>query len=105
MNCSSVRSSGTCALVDPNERDDDLLAHEPRGVDLRLAPAGREPFLRDEREDDLAAIGRLLQRVLPALAGHDAALGVEIEEDVVPAVLRQPVADLDGLVVVGGSND
>jgi hypothetical protein len=34
------------------------------------------------------------------LTGHDAALGVEIEEHVVPAVLGEPVANLDGLVVV-----
>ena len=68
---------------------------------FRALPERREPFLGDEREDDLATIGRLLQRLLPALAGHDAALGIEIEEDVVPAVLRKPVADLNGLVVIG----
>jgi len=67
------------ALVDINERGHDLLAHEPRRVDLRFAPAGREPFLGDERENHLAAIRRLLQRVLPALAGHDAALRIEIK--------------------------
>jgi len=43
---------------------------------------------------------RLLQRVFPALAGHNAALGVEIKEDIVPAVFRKPVTDLDRLVVV-----
>jgi hypothetical protein len=49
-----------------------------------------EGTIRDEREDDFAAISRLLQRLLPSLAGHDAALGIEIEEDVVPAILRKP---------------
>ena len=44
---------------------------------------------------------RLLQRLLPALAGGDAAFGVEIEEDVVPAVLQKPIAELDGPVVIG----
>ena len=44
-------------------------------------------FLPIKREDAFAAIGRLLQRLLRALARHDAALGIEIEEDVVPAVL------------------
>jgi hypothetical protein len=88
------------ALIDPDERGDDLLAHEPRGVDLRPAPARREPLLRDERQDDLAAPSGLLQGFLPALTGRDAALGVEIEEDVIPAVLREPVADLDRLVVI-----
>jgi hypothetical protein len=37
------------ALVDANERRDDLFAHQARRVDLRLAPARCEPFLGDER--------------------------------------------------------
>ena len=89
------------ALVDADQRRNDLFAHKPRGVDFRLAPTRRQPLLRDKRQDDLAAVGGLLQRFLPALAGDDAALGIEIEEDVVPAILRQPVADPDGLVAVG----
>ena len=88
------------AFVDPGQRNDDLLAHQPGGVDLRLAPAGRQPLGRDQREHDLAAIGGLLQGFLPALAGDDAALGVEVEENVVPAVGSEPIADLDSLVVV-----
>ena len=88
------------ALVDPDERHDDFLAHQPGGVDLRLAPAGRQPFRGDECKHHLATKGGLLQRFLPALAGNDAALGVEVEEDVVPAVRGEPIADLDGLVVV-----
>jgi hypothetical protein len=43
---------------------------------------------------------RLLQSVFPALAGDNSTLGVEIKEDIVPAVLREPAADLDSLVVV-----
>jgi hypothetical protein len=48
--------------------------------------------------------GRLLvQRPLPALARRDAAIGVEIEEDVVPALAREPVAQGDRLeIVLGG---
>src|SRR5258705_493858 len=38
------------ALVDIHERRDHFLAHEARGVDLRFAPAGGQPFLRDESE-------------------------------------------------------
>ena len=87
-------------FVGPDQRDDHLLAHQAGGVDLRLAPARRQPLRRDECQNHLAAIGGLLQGVLPALAGDDAALGVEIEEDVGPAVGREPVADLDRLVVV-----
>src|SRR5215469_8750805 len=45
-------------------------------------------------------MGSLLQGFLPALAGDDAALGVEVEENVVPAVRGEPSADLDGFVVV-----
>jgi len=55
---------------------------------------------RDERQNDFAAGGRLLQRLFPALAGRDSALGVEIEEDVGPAVPGEPVDDLLRLVVV-----
>jgi len=46
-------------------------------------------------------MGGLLQGILPALAGFDAAFRVEVEENVGPAVRREPIADLDGLVVVG----
>ena len=66
------------AFVEPGQRDDDLFAHQPGGVDLRLAPAGRQPLRGDERDNHFATIGGLLQRFLPALAGHDAALGVEV---------------------------
>jgi hypothetical protein len=34
------------------------------------------------------------------LAGGYAAFGVKIQEGIIPAVLREPVADLDRLVVV-----
>ena len=65
-------------FVDSDESHDHFLAHLPGGVDLRLAPAGRQPLLGDERDNHFATIGGLLQRFLPALAGHDAALGVEV---------------------------
>ena len=43
-----------------------------------------------------------MQRALPALAGGNAALRIEIKEDfVLPAVRREPVAQGDGLGVVG----
>src|SRR5262249_44896162 len=59
-----------------------------------------QPFLRDERKNQFATIGGFLQSFFPALACCNAALGVEIEENIVPAVLGEPVADLDGLVAV-----
>ena len=37
------------ALIDPDQRDDDLLAHQSGGVDFRLAPARRDPLGRDQR--------------------------------------------------------
>ena len=51
-----------------------------------------DPVLADQDRGGLAAADRLF--------AEGAALGIEIEEDVVPAVFREPVADLDGLIVV-----
>jgi hypothetical protein len=87
-------------LAPVDQRDDGLLAHHLCGVYLRLAVARRQPLRRDQRQHDLATRGGLLQGFLPALAGDDAALGVEVEEDVIPAVRGEPIADLDSLVVV-----
>jgi hypothetical protein len=42
-----------------------------------------------------------LNGLLAALARHNAALRVKIDENVVPAVRREPVVDLNGLVAVG----
>ena len=49
------------------------------------APFRGEPILRDEEQNRLAASGRIFKRLRPALAGGDAALGIEIEKDVVLA--------------------
>jgi hypothetical protein len=68
----------------------DGLRRLKRGLDK--APAGTEPVRRDEEDHRLAAVGLLVQRPLPALARRDASLRVEIEEDVVPALAREPVA-------------
>jgi hypothetical protein len=54
----------------------------------------------ETRQHDLAAMRRLLQSFFPALSGDDAALGIKIEEDVLPAICGKPVADLGGLFVV-----
>jgi hypothetical protein len=67
------------------------------------APTGAEPVRRDQQDHRLAAVRLLVQRPLPALARRDAAIRVEIEEDVVPAFAREPIAQSDGLeIVVGG---
>src|SRR5271165_1013395 len=70
MNCSSVRSGGTWLFSIPIRAAITFLP-----IDLRLAPTGRQTFLRHERQNDFAAPGGLLQRFLPALAGRNAALG------------------------------
>jgi len=57
------------------------------------APFRGEPNLRYEKQNRLAASGRIFKRSHPALAGDDAALGSEIEEDVLlaaPAFADQP---------------
>jgi len=54
----------------------------------------------DEKNDRLAAVGRLVQLALPALARGDAALGIEVEEDVVPAFRLEPVAERDRREIV-----
>ncbi len=60
---------------------------------ILAAPRRAEPCCRDQEQHRLAAVRRLVERALPSLAGRDAALRVEIEENVVlPAVTRQPIA-------------
>jgi hypothetical protein len=45
-------------------------------------------------------LGGAFQGILPAIAGLEAALGIEIEKDVVPAPCLHPVANRDGLGIV-----
>jgi hypothetical protein len=66
-------------------------------------PFRGEPNLRYEEENGLAASGRIFQRARPALTGDNAALGVEVEEDVVlaaPAFADQPRLQRERPVVV-----
>ena len=76
------------------------LAEPVREVELLQAPARGEPGLGDEEEDRLAAARRFVERAFPPLARRDAALGIEVEEEIVPALARQPVAQRDGLGVI-----
>jgi hypothetical protein len=77
------------------------LVQVPREVELFETPVRGEPGSRDQEQDRLAARSRLVQRLFPALARFDAALGIEIEKDVVPALLGEPVAHGDCRGVVG----
>ena len=56
------------------------------------APFRAEPGTGDEEQHRLAAIGGLPQSLFPLLAGLDAALGIEIEKKVVPALGAEPLA-------------
>ena len=67
------------------------------------APFRGEPFFRHEEQHRLAAGRRIFERVRPALAGGDAALGIEIEKNVVrpaPAFADEPILQRDRPVVV-----
>ena len=79
---------------------EDALAELGGQQELGDAPARRVPFRRDQHDHRRAALARLLQLLLPALAGGEPMLGVEVEEGVAPALLAQPVADPDRPVVV-----
>ncbi|MGD1037174.1 MAG: hypothetical protein ABR878_08250 [Roseiarcus sp.] len=78
-----------------------LLIQRAREVVFPETPAGGEPIGGDKKDDGFAARRRLVQRPLPALARRDAALGIEIEKDVVPAFRRQPIAQRDSSEIVG----
>ena len=83
--------------------DDDgeqLLVQRERQPVLPHAPAGGEPIRGGEEDDCLAAVGQFMELSLPPLARSDAAIGVEIEEDVVPAFPREPIAKRHRLVIV-----
>ena len=83
-----------------DQQNDDFLAHKLGSVQLWPAPSRGKPLGADEREDDFALLCSLLQRLLPALAGRDTPLGIEIKEDVIPAVRNQPVTQLDCPVII-----
>ena len=69
-------------------------------AELAEAPVRIEPGAAHQEQHGLAAVGGLVEAPLPALAGGDAARRVEVEEEVVPAFRRQPVAKRDRLRVV-----
>jgi hypothetical protein len=67
------------------------------------APFRGEPNLRYEKQNRLATSGRIFKRSCPALAGDDAALGIEVEEDVLlaaPAFADQPSLQRERPVIV-----
>ena len=88
-----VSSGGRSAMVLPGSMrtaNSFLLRLRARAYSFRHQPdrANR----RKSRKRPLRSATRPRQRALPALAGGDAAVGIEIEEDVVPAFRRKPIA-------------
>src|SRR5262245_24103572 len=55
-------------------------------------PFGRKPSRRNEKKHRVTAIGCQPQCLLPALARGNSAIGIDIEENVVEPLLREPVA-------------
>jgi len=51
-----------------------------------------KPCLADQEQHGLAAARGVVERALPALTGNDAAFGVKVEEQIVPALADEPIA-------------
>ena len=84
VSSAAVRRSGSPVDQDANS----LLLSPCASLYSLQAPARREPVRRETRKITASQrVACLVQRPLPALAGRDAAIGIEIEEDVVPALL------------------
>jgi hypothetical protein len=90
-------------LFDRNVFEDDsedLLVLALGEKEFSDAPRRLRPSRRNDEDDRFAAVGGLGQSFLPTLACDESALGINIEEDVVPAVVGQPFVESDGLAFV-----
>src|SRR4029077_15212834 len=90
-------------LSDRNVFEDDtedLLVQALSEKEFSEAPLRLRPSRRNDKDDRFAAVGGLAQSFLPTLACGEPALGINIEEDVFPAVIRQPFVHRDGLAFV-----
>jgi len=72
-----------------------------RQQELGKAPSRGQPGRRNQAQHGLAAVGRGLQRVHPALAGGKAALRVYVQESIGIALPGQPLAQCRGGFAVG----
>ena len=84
-----------------NQNAEQPLVEPPREIELLQAPGGVEPGARNEEQDRFATRGGLVQCPLPALAGLNAALRIEVEKNVVPAFRLEPVAKGNRFGIVG----
>jgi|ERR1700738_2680530 hypothetical protein len=70
-----------------DEHAEQALVQVVRQIQLFAAPNRSEPRLRHQEQHRLAAARRLVQRALPAFAGGNAALRVEVKKDfILPAL-------------------
>ena len=74
-----------------DQHAEDALVQPVGQVELAQAPLRTQPVRRHQKQHRIAAVGRIVQRPLPALAGDNAAFGVEIQKQIVPAFRAQPV--------------
>src|SRR5581483_4519892 len=70
-------------------------------VEFLETPARSEPGARDQKHHGFAARRRFVQGALPAFAGNDPAVRIDVEERVLPALAFEPVAQRNGFDVVG----
>ena len=84
-----------------NQHAEQALVETMREVEFLHAPARTQPCAGNEEQHCLAAVRRLVECALPTFARDDAALGVEIEENVVPSLTGKPVAQRNRLAVIG----
>ena len=102
MTCHS-RVSVTGSSLNSNIFDQDTeqaLAEMPRQPELVAAPFRAEPRAGNQKKYRFTTISRVPKRLLPAFAGLDAAFRIEIEEDIVPALLLKPASNGESLRVV-----
>jgi hypothetical protein len=64
--------------------------------ELDEAPLRIEPVRRKNQDDGMTALDFLIQAALPVFAGLKPRVLVEIEEDLLVAILRQPGSHLEG---------
>lgn len=77
------------------------LVQAVRQIEFFEASTRVEPCFRHQEQYRLATVRRLVERAFPAFSGYNAALRVEIEENLIfPALIRQPVAQGDRVGIV-----
>ena len=84
-----------------DDQPEDALVQRLREQELRETPFGFDPGRRHQKQNRLAAVGRGLEGLLPALARDQPAAGIDIEENVVETLLGQPIAQRERRRIIG----